>query len=179
MWESNPPPPDEGRHGLADRSGEPISGSPPLLSVDPPGIEPGLPPCHSGVIPLDHRPVAMESRGVEPRRRVCKTQLQPAGVPVSDRSGSRTHTHQVLGLTPLPVGVPGRVGRAVPDAVADPGVEPGLQAYETRTGAGPSARVARPGLEPGRRDHDSRPGACPRAIQSVVTVGVEPTLHGF
>lgn len=50
--------------------------------------------------------------------------------------------------------------------VADPGVEPGLQAYETRTGAGPSAiPVARPGLEPGRRGHDPRPGACPRAMQ--------------
>jgi hypothetical protein len=74
----------------------------------------------------------VESRGVEPRRRVCKTQLQSAGVPDSDRGGSRTHTHQALNLTPLPVGVPGH-------RVADPGVEPGLQAYETRTGAGPSA----------------------------------------
>jgi hypothetical protein len=56
-WELNPPPPVAGRRGLADRSGEPISGSLPLR-VDPPGIEPGLPPCHSGVIPLDHRPVS-------------------------------------------------------------------------------------------------------------------------
>ena len=29
-------------------------------AVDSPGIEPGLPPCHSGVFPLDHEPMLSE-----------------------------------------------------------------------------------------------------------------------
>ncbi len=33
------------------------------IRMDPPGIEPGLPPCHSGVIPLDHRPEVEWNRG--------------------------------------------------------------------------------------------------------------------
>ena len=33
--------------------------------VDPPGIEPGLPACHTGVIPLDHEPVGLPCCGEE------------------------------------------------------------------------------------------------------------------
>ena len=50
-----------------------------------------------------------------------------------DRSGSRTHTSQALNLRALPVGLPGLW------TVADLGVEPSHQAYETRSSAGPSA----------------------------------------
>jgi hypothetical protein len=31
----------------------------------------------------------VESRGVEPRRRACKAQLQPAGVPLVQETGDR------------------------------------------------------------------------------------------
>ena len=53
--ESNPPLPS-GRTALAKRPGQPVSG---YLPVDPPGIEPGSPVCRTGVVPLDHEPVAL------------------------------------------------------------------------------------------------------------------------
>src|SRR5207253_2527476 len=92
----------------------------PTNRVDPPGVEPGLPACHTGVIPprpqapqwnggesnpdllfarqapdrsgsASHSPT-VEPRGVEPRCRTCEAQRSPASDPDSDRGGSRTHT---------------------------------------------------------------------------------------
>ncbi len=52
--------------GLADRPGKPYPATF-RNSVDSPGIEPGLLPCHSSVVPLDHEPRLREVRpGIEP-----------------------------------------------------------------------------------------------------------------
>ena len=65
----------------------------------------------------------------------------------NDQGGSRTHTTQVLGLAALPIGLLGRsdfVLTPIPHpypSVADLGVEPSIQAYETQSGAGPSANT--------------------------------------
>ncbi len=85
--------------GVHVRSGVDVCGahtcSVEMGRLDPPGIEPGSPPCHSGVIPLDHRPFVevrnaecgtrneirhrllhqhrVERPGVEPGSSVCKT----------------------------------------------------------------------------------------------------------
>ena len=45
--------------GLANRPGEPYPATF-RMSVDPPGIEPGLPVCRTGVFPLDHEPVLFQ-----------------------------------------------------------------------------------------------------------------------
>ena len=126
----------------------------------------------------------------------CWTTIPSCGRRRSDQGGGRTHNNQALNLTPLPVGVPGRRSRRrgrvrpaggqlrtresnwetrlmrpgrVPTRpqVADLGVEPSIQAYETRSGAGPPAIPFAPA-----RGRDT-PGV------PVVTVGVEPTLDGF
>ena len=64
-----------------------------------------------------------------------------------------------------------------PAAVADLGVEPSTRAYETHSDAGPSAIEL--------HAQDSNPaaeimtlGGAPARVQ-VVTVGFEPTQHGF
>ena len=56
--DSNPHLP-RGRAALAVRSGQPYPATFRILhsSVDPPGVEPESPPCHSGVVPLDYEPV--------------------------------------------------------------------------------------------------------------------------
>jgi hypothetical protein len=55
-WDLNPHPAKG--HGLANRLGQPY---PTTFQnpVDPPGIEPGFPPCRGGVVPLDHEPVML------------------------------------------------------------------------------------------------------------------------
>ena len=49
--------------------------------VIPPGIEPGLPACRAGVVPLDHEPVSsslsVDRRGVEPRLSGCDPDVVP------------------------------------------------------------------------------------------------------
>ena len=48
--------------------------------MDPPGIEPGLPACRAGVVPLDHEPVSslsVDRRGVEPRLSGCDPDVVP------------------------------------------------------------------------------------------------------
>lgn len=50
----------EERSALAVRSGQPYPATFQdvlQVRVDPPGVEPGSPPCHSGIVPLDHGPV--------------------------------------------------------------------------------------------------------------------------
>jgi hypothetical protein len=56
--DSNPHLP-RGRAALAVRSGQPYPATFRIhrSSVDPPGVEPESPPCHSGVVPLDYEPV--------------------------------------------------------------------------------------------------------------------------
>jgi hypothetical protein len=44
-------------HSLAPRPGQPYPATF-RLAVDPPGVEPGPPPCHSGALPLGNEPVA-------------------------------------------------------------------------------------------------------------------------
>ena len=122
-----------------------------------------------------------EPRGVEPRRRACKAQLSPASDPSSGDRGTGQRQRIVrlslvscllspavteVGVEPTlhrlstcrlcrlayPVISARRARR--PRPVADPGVEPGLQAYETRTGR-------------------------PVCKAFAVTVGFEPTLSTF
>ena len=57
-----------------------ISGYLPYSSVDQPGVEPGLPACRAGVVPLDHKPISSRSvdrRGVEPRSSGCDPDVVP------------------------------------------------------------------------------------------------------
>ena len=79
--------------------------------MDPPGIEPGLPARQAGVIPLDHEPMpSVESRGFEPRSPAREAGVFPLDdnpMLSSDQGGSRTHNHQALDLTAIPVRVPG------------------------------------------------------------------------
>lgn len=81
--------------------------------MDPPGVEPGSPTCHAGVIPLDHRPRSGTAGSCTPISRVRNVCL-PLG----------RRPHRVRGVRP---------------GVADLGVEPSHQAYETQSSAGPSA----------------------------------------
>ena len=108
--------------------------------VDLPGIEPGSPPCHSGVFPLDHKPSQWNGRESNPDLLFARQTPRPprprapsSSAPCllkSGRGGSRTHNNQALDLTPLPVGAPGLVrGRS-----RRPGFEPGRRAYQTRRG---------------------------------------------
>ena len=62
--------------------------------------------------------------------------------------------------------------------VADLGVEPSLQAYETRTDAGPSA-IQSHAPDSNRTAEVMTLGRAPARVQGVVTVGFEPTLSGF
>ena len=80
--------------------------------------------------PLAPQPsLLLEKRGVEPRRRVCKTQaLTPAMRPRhNDLGGSRTHRSPALNRSCIPVPARGRL-----EQIADLGLEPSRQAYETR-----------------------------------------------
>ena len=125
---------------LAERPGEPVSGSLPF-SVDPPGVEPGLPACHTGVFPFDHGPVVSGATGSCTLISRVRSERPPVGrrpQVVSDRGGSRTHTAQVLGLMALPVGLPGRES-GTPDSNR-------------------AARFIRPGRAPAR-PQSCRPGS--------------------
>lgn len=70
--------------------------------MDSPGIEPGLPPCHSGVFPLDHEPHLV----------------------VSGPDGSRTHRTDLARISRLH-------RHAGPVAEVCPGIEPGLPPYHS------------------------------------------------
>ena len=61
------------------------------VRVDPPGIEPGLPACHTGVIPLDHRPVISGIAGS------CTpiSRLRRGRLPVGRRPHSRSQKSEV------------------------------------------------------------------------------------
>ena len=159
------------QRALAGRPGEPLSGSLPFLS-GPAGNR-----TRTTDMPCRHHPVRSRAQFEWNRGelhpdfpRAKRTSSCWTTAPFSDRGGSRTHTTQALNLPALPVGLPGHQFGA-PDSnrdarlmrpdraparpkVADLGVEPSRQAYEARSGAGPSA-------------------------SRVVTVGIEPTLHGF
>ena len=138
----------------------------PSVSVDPPGIEPGRPTCHAGIIPLDHEPVT--SPGVQP--------------PGSGTAGSCTPISRVRGERPP-------IGRRSQMSVTGVGVEPtrpelstrGLYqlAYPIKSGAresNPSAGLIRPGrassaprvadlgVEPSRRAYETQPSAGPSAM---------------
>jgi hypothetical protein len=157
--------------------------------VDPPGVEPGLPVCRTGVIPLDHRPIscrAQWNRGESnPAVARAKRNPRPRAAPVcafrvsrsrssklktvrswnfwnvklgtpenSDRSGSRTHTGQILDLPALPIGLPGRVRGANQSQARD---------------SNPDAGLIRPSRAPAR----------PRSRSSKFQVPTKPTTWNF
>src|SRR5690349_23932602 len=82
-------------HSLAPRPGQPYPATF-RIAADPPGVEPGPPPCHGGALPLGHEPVAsipsVDCRGIAPRSPACKAGVflldqQPVALiesPVSD-----------------------------------------------------------------------------------------------
>jgi hypothetical protein len=104
-------------HGLANRPGEPYPATFRLL-VDPPGIEPGLPVCRTGVVPLDHEPVsfcvhASNERNVRPlalRDRVSV--VSPPFIEFaafdSGPDGNRTHRTDLARISRLPWYMPAR-----------------------------------------------------------------------
>jgi hypothetical protein len=83
-------------HGLAAArfskpARQPVSGYPPE-AVDPAGIEPALPACRAGVVPLDHRPVqSVETTGVELVAGCLRSTLAPSehASPTSSQRSSR------------------------------------------------------------------------------------------
>ena len=103
--------------------------NPTTTRVDPPGIEPGLPACHTDVIPLDHRPIlrSVESRGVAPRSPVCKTGIlllddEPISV---TEVGVEPTLHRLSTCRLYRLAYPVIELRSL-------GLEPRNQAYETR-----------------------------------------------
>lgn len=135
---------------------------PQAQSVESRGFEPRSPAREAGIFPFDDNPED-QCRNQNAERRMqsseCRTQnvsgfrksrhrcpafLRPFCIlrsefclPKSDQGGSRTHKHQALDLTAIPVRVPSRQLRS-------PGLEPGSQAYETRPSTRPPAS-RRPG----------------------------------
>src|SRR4051812_48996562 len=122
-------------HGLANRPGEPYPATFRIQWTGR-GIEPRSPGCKPGIFPLDEPPMfSIEVRlGIEPSLPPYHSGVQPqhlqtmsdpgwnrtitflvvaqASSPLdhginSDRGGSRTHRHEALDLIALPVCVPG------------------------------------------------------------------------
>jgi hypothetical protein len=132
-----------------------------------------LPPCHSGVFPLDHGPESQWSRGeLHPgfpraRRASSYWTTTPFQTAVASQQEAVKHEQYCLLLTGCcrlkvtGVGVEPTLDRlstcrlcrlAYPVvSVRGPGIEPGDQAYETRASTSPPRNsVADPGVEPGK-----------------------------
>jgi hypothetical protein len=74
----------------------------PSNSVDSPGIEPGLPPCHGGVFPLDHEPVfffRVDRMGVEPIAPTLQGSVAPNGMSAHFLQRSVRELNPVFRLT--------------------------------------------------------------------------------
>jgi hypothetical protein len=127
------------------------------LSVDPPGIEPGLPVCRTGVFPLDHEPVLL-----------------------SGPDGNRTHHTDLARISRLPWYMPARFVRGPSGSRTR---SPSLP-RTCATGTPTDRRVSDPGWN---RTITLLPTTttprCPtqasspldHGIMSVTRVGVEPT----
>lgn len=130
--------------------------SSPVLREVRSGIEPELRPYHGRVL-LEHLQTNSSS---DPgwNRTITFLDVGQASSPLdhgisidSDRGGRRTHNHEAplpsgSRLAALPVCVPGQI------QIADPGIEPGIQPYESRLSASSSASVTHAGIEPAPRD---------------------------
>ncbi len=133
------------------------------------GVEPTLDRLSTcRLYQLAYLVIQLRSPGIEPGRQAYETRPNtspPAMIWHSDQGGSRTHNRQVLNLPALPV------GNTWP-SVADPGLEPGCQAYETRPDPVCLQSISAPCL---------RSAASAASLQGVVvvTVGFEPTLSTF
>ena len=78
------------------------------------------PPYQRGVFPLDHRTIQLRRSDSNRRRTAYETVLESNSSPLrSDQGGSRTHKHQALDLTAMPVRAPGQS-----PSVVTVGVEP-------------------------------------------------------
>ena len=136
--------------------------------MDPPGIEPGRPTCHAGIIPLDHEP-KVEPRGVAPRSPACE-----ASVLLLDDDPKVTG----VGVEPTRPGLSTRWLCRLAYPIRSGARESNPSAGHIRPGrASSTPRVADLGVEPSRRAYETQPSAGPSA--RVVTVGFEPTLCGF
>ena len=86
-------------HGLANRPGEPYPATF-RMSVDPPGIEPGLPVCRTGVFPLDHEPVfSVDRMGIEPITPTLQESVASLGTCQPDCQRSVRESNPVSVLT--------------------------------------------------------------------------------
>jgi hypothetical protein len=125
--------------------------------VVPEGIEPPFPLCKRGV-------VAVGPRDVEFTRRRSRS---------NSTGGSRTHRHQTLSLTAMPVRVPCRQ----PSELRARESNHGLRVYETRLSAGPPAMESQAPV-PSRAAGLMRAGGAPatpeRSRTQVAPRGVEP-----
>ena len=124
------------------------------FGVEPPGIEPGLPACHAGVVPLDHDPVLLSG---PPGSRTPITWLQARRLSIGP--AARNFLSKVR-----------------------PGIEPGLPPYHS--GVPPkhlqtllaSAQVTPDGVEPSSPAcHAGVVAVGPRSQLSVTEVRVELT----
>ena len=149
-----------------------------FLKVDPPGVEPGFPECHSGVFPLDDRPnfkqrsvrelnpifrltkaaccrntyrplTKMIPDGVEPSSPACRAGVVPFDHgTTSGRSRSRTDKITSLSSWPLFPFAYSAVKWQVQESHL------AGEGYEPSLGTGPPASkfvsVAGPGIEPRR-----------------------------
>src|SRR5262245_35409015 len=74
-----------GNTAFPERPGNPYPAA--FREVDPPGLEPGLPTCHAGVLPLDDEPVQSGRWDLNPRS------------PASDAGGLPTFLRPELATT--------------------------------------------------------------------------------
>ena len=80
-----------------------------------PGIEPGLPPWHSGVPPLNYRRlVGMWIPGIEPGQEALQASALPSELnPRNAANGSRTHDLPVDNRTLVPLSYGDEIGHEV------------------------------------------------------------------
>ena len=92
----------------------------------------------------------------------------------SDRGGSRTHTHEALNLTPLPVGVPGRSVLLAPRAATRSRSRSEQNTGELQTReSNPASRLMRPERAPARLQFQSHAPDSNRAAE-IMTLGRAP-----
>ena len=137
-----------------------------------PGIEPGLPPYHGGVLPkhLQTLPAPVVPDGVEPSSPACRAGIVPFDHgTASGRSRSRTDKITSLSNWPLfPFAYSAVKWQVQESHLAGEGYEPSLG---TGPPASKSASVASPGIEPGHRPYESQLGASRACIAFRVTKG--------
>ena len=170
--DSNPHSPG-GETALAERPGHDRIRLPSVRrqGVDPPGVEPGPPPCHGGALPLGDEPVwhcvasrcEWTGRGVEPRFPGCR----PGVVPLDQPPMRIDHEPKVCPRLEL----------------GPPPHQRGVRPKHLQTAAPARLRRGSSRMESNHRPPDVGRGSCRwttgrsfRVWKPVARVGVEPTV---